>query len=70
MSFFRLFLLWYQALGDNAPAMVHSMYASLVPGLGSAIIGDTKNINASPELEFNPTELLHHPNFTLQKNSG
>lgn len=28
----RFFLMWYQALNDNAPGYVHNMFASLVPG--------------------------------------
>lgn len=29
---FRYFILWYQALGENAPEHIHQMFASLVPG--------------------------------------
>lgn len=29
----RLFLLWYQILGDGAPSDVHTMFLHLVPGL-------------------------------------
>ncbi|XP_044013466.1 ral GTPase-activating protein subunit alpha-1 isoform X2 [Aphidius gifuensis] len=28
----RYFILWYQALGENAPEHIHDMFASLVPG--------------------------------------
>ncbi|XP_032455562.1 probable Rho GTPase-activating protein CG5521 isoform X2 [Nasonia vitripennis] len=28
----RYFILWYQALGDNAPEHIHQMFACLVPG--------------------------------------
>ncbi|XP_029671888.1 ral GTPase-activating protein subunit alpha-1 [Formica exsecta] len=28
----RYFILWYQALGENAPKHIHQMFASLVPG--------------------------------------
>ncbi|XP_017891337.1 ral GTPase-activating protein subunit alpha-1 isoform X7 [Ceratina calcarata] len=28
----RYFILWYQALGENAPNHIHQMFASLVPG--------------------------------------
>ncbi|KZC06326.1 Ral GTPase-activating protein subunit alpha-2 [Dufourea novaeangliae] len=28
----RYFVLWYQALGENAPEHIHQMFASLVPG--------------------------------------
>ncbi|XP_054011135.1 ral GTPase-activating protein subunit alpha-1 isoform X6 [Hylaeus anthracinus] len=28
----RYFILWYQALGENAPEHIHQMFASLVPG--------------------------------------
>ncbi|CAL8089966.1 unnamed protein product [Orchesella dallaii] len=31
----RLFIMWYQCLGTAAPVYVHSMFASLVPGLGA-----------------------------------
>lgn len=31
----RLFIMWYQCLGTAAPPYVHSMFASLVPGLGA-----------------------------------
>ncbi|KAG8275624.1 Ral GTPase-activating protein subunit alpha-2 [Homalodisca vitripennis] len=33
----RFFLLWYQALGENAPDAVHAMFATLVPGFPSPI---------------------------------
>lgn len=29
---YRYFILWYQALGENAPEHIHQMFASLVPG--------------------------------------
>lgn len=32
----KYFLMWYQALNDNAPEYVHKMFASLVPGFSSA----------------------------------
>ncbi|XP_075222670.1 putative Rho GTPase-activating protein CG5521 [Lycorma delicatula] len=31
----RYFLLWYQALGDNAPETLHAIFATLVPGFPS-----------------------------------
>lgn len=31
----RYFLMWYQALDENAPEYVHEMYAGLVPGFSS-----------------------------------
>lgn len=31
-SYFRYFILWYQALGENAPEHIHQMFACLVPG--------------------------------------
>ncbi|GLH07913.1 Probable Rho GTPase-activating protein CG5521 [Gryllus bimaculatus] len=35
----RYFLLWYQALGDNAPDTLHAMFATLVPGFPSPFQG-------------------------------
>ncbi|XP_011301901.1 probable Rho GTPase-activating protein CG5521 isoform X2 [Fopius arisanus] len=32
----RYFILWYQALGENAPEHIHQMFASLVPGFPPA----------------------------------
>ncbi|RZF33885.1 hypothetical protein LSTR_LSTR009909 [Laodelphax striatellus] len=31
----KYFLLWYQALGENAPESIHALFASLVPGFPS-----------------------------------
>ncbi|XP_050506318.1 ral GTPase-activating protein subunit alpha-1 isoform X2 [Diabrotica virgifera virgifera] len=31
----RYFLIWYQALNENAPEYVHNMFSALVPGFGS-----------------------------------
>lgn len=69
----RYFLLWYQALGDNAPNEVHKMFASLVPGMPEPTIlpiGPPKP--KSLEITTNPThesgdfsldDIMHHPNF-------
>ncbi|KAM3962462.1 LOW QUALITY PROTEIN: putative Rho GTPase-activating protein CG5521 [Aphomia sociella] len=70
----RYFLLWYQALGDNAPLEVHKMFATLVPGLpepnmlhsGSPLKSKTYdgNSNACNESsDFSMEDILHHPNF-------
>ncbi|XP_019845195.2 probable Rho GTPase-activating protein CG5521 isoform X2 [Bactrocera dorsalis] len=56
----RYFLLWYQALGENAPSYVHSMYADLIPGL----IVPQKGI-VGPDVEFNATDFLNHPNMKV-----
>lgn len=34
----RFFLMWYQALNDNAPDYVHTMFATLVPGFHSSVL--------------------------------
>lgn len=69
----RYFLLWYQALGDNAPIEVHKMFASLVPGLpepfilssGSPLKGKPYETNAAKESgDFSMEDILHHPNFS------
>ncbi|XP_045502875.1 probable Rho GTPase-activating protein CG5521 isoform X2 [Colias croceus] len=70
----RFFLLWYQALGDNAPNEVHRMFASLVPGLpdsclppiGSPFKPKVYDVvtNISQESsEFKVDDILQHPNF-------
>ncbi|CAG9789196.1 unnamed protein product [Diatraea saccharalis] len=71
----RYFLLWYQALGDNAPTEVHKMFASLIPGLPEPFIQPTgtplKNkpfeigSNVSHESgDFSINDIMQHPNFT------
>ncbi|XP_049278160.1 probable Rho GTPase-activating protein CG5521 [Anopheles funestus] len=58
----KYFLLWYQALGDNAPPFVHGMFTELVPGLSVPQRG--KNAPAVPsDSEFIATDLLNHPNL-------
>ncbi|XP_061497090.1 probable Rho GTPase-activating protein CG5521 isoform X1 [Anopheles gambiae] len=58
----KYFLLWYQALGDNAPPFVHGMFTELVPGLSVPQRG--KNASAVPsDSEFIATDLLNHPNL-------
>lgn len=37
---YRLFLLWYQALGDFAPDHLHAIFATLVPGFPSPVPGE------------------------------
>ncbi|XP_059053415.1 probable Rho GTPase-activating protein CG5521 [Achroia grisella] len=70
----RYFLLWYQALGDNAPLEVHKMFATLVPGLpepimlhtGSPLKCKTYDDNSNPcneSSDFSMEDILHHPNF-------
>ncbi|XP_050067875.1 probable Rho GTPase-activating protein CG5521 [Anopheles maculipalpis] len=61
----KYFLLWYQALGDNAPPFVHGMFTELVPGLSVPQRGK----NAPPtgpmpsDSEFIAQDLLNHPNL-------
>ncbi|XP_055594870.1 probable Rho GTPase-activating protein CG5521 isoform X2 [Uranotaenia lowii] len=57
----RYFLLWYQALGDNAPPFVHGMFTELVPGL--TIPQKGKNGPLSSDSEFIATDVLNHPNM-------
>ncbi|XP_061721990.1 probable Rho GTPase-activating protein CG5521 [Cydia pomonella] len=68
----RYFLLWYQALGDNAPVEVHKMFASLVPGLpepcilpsGSPLKGKPDPNAPNDSGDFSMEDILHHPNFS------
>lgn len=55
----RYFLLWYQALCENAPPHVHTMFTELIPGLcipqkGQIGLADT---------EFVTNDLMSHPNM-------
>ncbi|XP_075982938.1 putative Rho GTPase-activating protein CG5521 isoform X2 [Anticarsia gemmatalis] len=70
----RYFLLWYQALGDNAPNEVHKMFATLVPGMpeptilpsGSPLKPKSLDITVNPTNEsgdFSMEDIMHHPNF-------
>ncbi|GAB0092803.1 Probable Rho GTPase-activating protein CG5521 [Sergentomyia squamirostris] len=58
----RYFLLWYQALGENAPPLVHSMFADLVPGLTVPQKGTGLNLDT----EYAATDILNHPNMKLE----
>ncbi|XP_026315132.1 probable Rho GTPase-activating protein CG5521 isoform X3 [Hyposmocoma kahamanoa] len=73
----RYFLLWYQALGDNAPVEVHKMFASLVPGLpefciqpnGSPLKGKPYDITTNTSKErsnFSIDDIMQHPNFNAE----
>ncbi|XP_026489607.2 probable Rho GTPase-activating protein CG5521 isoform X1 [Vanessa tameamea] len=68
----RYFLLWYQALGDNAPPEVNRIFASLVPGLpdsclppiGSPFKTKSQDTNVSNDIgEFKMEDIMQHPNF-------
>ncbi|CAH2045652.1 unnamed protein product, partial [Iphiclides podalirius] len=70
----RYFLLWYQALGDNAPHEVHRMFAGLVPGMpesptqpiGSPFKSKPYDVvtNISSETgDFKMEDIMQHPNF-------
>lgn len=74
---FRYFLLWYQALGDNAPIEVHKMFASLVPGLpepciqpnGSPLKGKPYDVTTHTSQEstnFSIDDIMQHPNFNAE----
>lgn len=56
---YRYFLLWYQALGENAPAHVHAMFTELVPGLTIP----QKGLLGLSETDFNTSDLMNHPNM-------
>ncbi|XP_030754501.1 probable Rho GTPase-activating protein CG5521 [Sitophilus oryzae] len=43
----KYFLMWYQALNDNAPEYVHKMFASLVPTFNNHIITATSHTSGS-----------------------
>uniref|UniRef100_A0A182PPZ3 Rap-GAP domain-containing protein n=1 Tax=Anopheles epiroticus TaxID=199890 RepID=A0A182PPZ3_9DIPT len=60
----KYFLLWYQALGDNAPPFVHGMFTELVPGLSVPQRGKNAPVGPVPsDSEFITTDLLNHPNL-------
>lgn len=73
--YYRFFLLWYQALGDNAPNEVHKMFAMLVPGMPESpthsmgspfkqkpfdLITNISNDSS----DFKMEDIMHHPNFS------
>lgn len=76
----RYFLLWYQALGDNAPVEVHKMFATLVPGMPEPCITATgsplkpKSLdlpNASQDSgEFSIEDIMQHPNFATASDNA
>lgn len=55
----RFFLLWYQALCENAPPHVHTMFTELIPGLTVP----QKNQIGLNDTEFAATDLMNHPNM-------
>uniref|UniRef100_A0A2H1WAE2 SFRICE_017173 n=1 Tax=Spodoptera frugiperda TaxID=7108 RepID=A0A2H1WAE2_SPOFR len=67
----RYFLLWYQALGDNAPNEVHKMFATLVPGMpeptlmpiGSPLKPNITANETHGSGDFSIEDIMHHPNF-------
>ncbi len=54
----RLFILWYQTLGDTAGEPLHAMFATLVPGFTSPYhgLGLTALAAMTPDIQvkFNP----------------
>ncbi|OWR50192.1 putative tuberin [Danaus plexippus plexippus] len=76
----RYFLLWYQALGDNATAEAHRMFATLVPGLPDTCIQsigspfkpkpfDVVTNISSDTGDFKMEDIMHHPNFNTTADS-
>ncbi|XP_019874544.2 probable Rho GTPase-activating protein CG5521 isoform X2 [Aethina tumida] len=43
----KYFLMWYQALNDNAPDYVHEMFATLVPDFNNHLSAHSQNFGAS-----------------------
>ncbi|CAG9813221.1 unnamed protein product [Phaedon cochleariae] len=59
----RYFLMWYQALNDNAPEYVHNMFAALVPAFSGQTATPLQNSasvfhDTSAQNPVTPTELL------------
>ncbi|KAB0803388.1 hypothetical protein PPYR_00358 [Photinus pyralis] len=58
----KYFLMWYQALDENAPDYVHEMYASLVPGFANStniLTQSTSSIfHDATQLPIQPAEIL------------
>ncbi|KAJ8941367.1 hypothetical protein NQ314_010430 [Rhamnusium bicolor] len=59
----RYFLMWYQALNENAPEYVHSMFAALVPGFHNQYVLQAQSTGSvfhdtSAQNPVTPTELL------------
>lgn len=59
----RYFLMWYQALNDNAPDYVHNMFQTLVPGLNSPSLAPVQISGSvfhdtSAQNPVTPSELL------------
>ncbi|KAJ8713919.1 hypothetical protein PYW08_007539 [Mythimna loreyi] len=73
----RYFLLWYQALGDNAPNEVHKMFATLVPGMpeptvmpiGSPLKPNITANETHGSGDFSIEDIMHHPNFNPVDNA-
>lgn len=49
----RLFIMWYQILGEQADAVIHSMFASLVPGFSNNIVHSFPHSTLSTHSLFN-----------------
>lgn len=71
---FRYFLLWYQALGENATKEVHHMFATLVPGFPDPPPSNLESPSSQLHIplkdipqetaEYTISNILQHPNFT------
>lgn len=74
-------MLWYQALGENAPNEVHKMFATLVPGMpeptmlpsGSPLKPKSLDISstvANEASDFSIDDIMHHPNFNSSNDNA
>lgn len=61
-NLFRYFLLWYQALGDNCPESIHSMFASLVPGFPQSFATQIPSISNHQRSVFHDTNVQNPVN--------
>ena len=67
----RLFLLWYQVLGDTAGEPLHAMFATLVPGFASPYhgLGLTALAAMTPDTQVNIPEFKPKFNMNYVTNS-
>lgn len=72
-------MLWYQALGDNAPSEVNRIFASLVPGLPDSCLPPVRSpfktkssdANVPNDIgEFKMDDILQHPNFNATSDNA
>ena len=68
----RLFLLWYQVLGDTAGEPLHAMFATLVPGFASPYhgLGLTALAAMTPDTQVNIPEFKPQFNMKMSLTQG